>query len=312
MERPQISANRQSKIISKPSKRRRNEALFAFVLILPALIILAMVIFIPLIQALRLGFTNANLLNTGMASYIGWDNFSRLFHDDIFWTAFKNTLEFIIACGIGGLVIGMALALFLNENIPFRNFFRGIALIPWVVPGVVIALLALYMFNQEAGVINWVLVKLGLSHHFIEWFGSTKYALWAEIFSTIWQQTPFYMLMILAGLQTVPQDQYEAARIDGASRIQSFLHVTLPNIRGILLIITSLMVIWNFNTFDIIWTTTEGGPANSTMTLSIYVYRQAFKGLNVGYASAIGLVWLVFLLLFSVFYIKALRGRDEA
>lgn len=301
-----------AKPLKKPySKREKNEAWFALLLILPALIILAVVIFIPLVQALKLGFTDANLLNTAMASNIGWDNFIQLFHDPIFWVAFKNTIEFVIVCGVGGLLLGTALALFLNENIPFRNFFRGIALIPWVVPGVVIALLALYMFNNEAGVIDWVLVKMGLTDHFINWFGSTDYALWAEMFSTIWQQTPFYMLMILAGLQTVPQDQYEASRIDGASRIQSFFHVTLPNVRGVILIVTSLMVIWNFNTFDIIWTTTEGGPANATMTLSIYVYRKAFVGLNVGYAAAIGMIWLIFLLMFSFLYIKALRGRDE-
>jgi len=190
--------------------------------------------------------------------------------------------------------------------------FRGIALIPWVTPGVVVALLFLYMFNAQAGVVDYLLIRLGWTNHFVEWWGSTDNALWAEIIANVWNQTPFYMLMVLAGLQTVPEDQYEAAIIDGASTVQRFWYVTLPNIRGVLLIVTSLMVIWNFNSFDTIWATTQGGPVNATTTLSIYVYRTAFNGLDLGYAAAIGVVWLILLLLFSVVYIRAMGGEGES
>lgn len=293
------------------SKKRRNEVLFAWGLILPSLAILVLVIFYPLVQSLLLSFSNANMLNIEGALFVGLDNFKKIIQDSVFWVALKNTVIFVGCSVAGGLIIGMALALILNENIPFRNFFRGIALIPWVVPGVVVALLVLYMFNSQAGIVNWVLVQLGLADQFIDWFGSTEYALWAEIIANIWNQTPFYMLMILAGLQTVPRHQYEAAMIDGASSIQRFFYVTLPNIRGVLMIVTSLMVIWNFNNFDLIWTTTQGGPVNATMTLSVYVYRNAFVGLDVGYAAAIGMVWLAILLSFSSFYIRALKGADH-
>lgn len=293
------------------SKKRRNEVLFAWGLILPSLAILVLVIFYPLVQSLLLSFSNANMLNIEGALFVGLDNFKKIIQDSVFWVALKNTVIFVGCSVAGGLIIGMALALILNENIPFRNFFRGIALIPWVVPGVVVALLVLYMFNSQAGIVNWVLVQLGLADQFIDWFGSTEYALWAEIIANIWNQTPFYMLMILAGLQTVPQHQHEAAMIDGASSVQRFFYVTLPNIRGVLMIVTSLMVIWNFNNFDLIWTTTQGGPVNATMTLSVYVYRNAFVGLDVGYAAAIGMVWLAILLSFSSFYIRALKGADH-
>lgn len=293
------------------SKKRRIEVLFAWGLILPSLAILVLVIFYPLVQSLLLSFSNANMLNIEGALFVGLDNFKKIIQDSVFWVALKNTVIFVGCSVAGGLIIGMALALILNENIPFRNFFRGIALIPWVVPGVVVALLVLYMFNSQAGIVNWVLVQLGLADQFIDWFGSTEYALWAEIIANIWNQTPFYMLMILAGLQTVPRHQHEAAMIDGASSIQRFFYVTLPNIRGVLMIVTSLMVIWNFNNFDLIWTTTQGGPVNATMTLSVYVYRNAFVGLDVGYAAAIGMVWLAILLSFSSFYIRALKGADH-
>ena len=199
------------------SKKRRIEVLFAWGLILPSLAILVLVIFYPLVQSLLLSFSNANMLNIEGALFVGLDNFKKIIQDNAFWVALKNTIIFVGCSVAGGLIIGMALALILNENIPFRNFFRGIALIPWVVPGVVVALLVLYMFNSQAGIVNWVLVQLGFADQFIDWFGSTGYALWAEIVANIWNQTPFYMLMILAGLQTVPQHQHEAAMIDGAS-----------------------------------------------------------------------------------------------
>jgi multiple sugar transport system permease protein len=293
------------------TKRSRDEAIFAFVLLIPTIVILAFVVFYPLIQAIVLSFQNVNLMNVSMTTPAGLANFKHLIHDPTFWQALENTIVYVFASVIFGLLIGLSLALVLNEKMPFRAFFRGLALIPWVVPGVVVALLFLYMFNSQAGVIDWVLVKLGLTTGFVQWFGSTHNALWAEIIANIWNQTPFYMLMILAGLQTVPDDQHEAAKIDGASAIARFRYVTLPNIRGVLLVVTSLMVIWNFNSFDTIWATTQGGPVNATTTLSIYVYRTAFNGLNLGYASAIGVAWLIVLLIFSVFYIRAVEGEKH-
>lgn len=292
------------------TRRGRQEALMAAVLLAPAIIILALVIFYPLYQALKLSFRNASLLSMDTATYVGWSNFQQLASDDTFWSAVRNTAFFVSGSVAGGLVMGTALALLLNEAIPFRALFRSIALIPWVAPGVVVALLTLYTFNSQVGVIDYVLQRIGVSSSFIDWFGSVHNAMWAEILANIWNQTPFYMLMVLAGLQTVPVEQYEAAHIDGASLINRFRYVTLPNIRPVLLVVTALMIIWNFNNFDLIWATTQGGPLNATTTLSVYVYRTAFVGLNIGYAAAIGLVWLVFLLIFSFLYIRALE-REE-
>ena len=293
------------------SRSARNEAFFAAVLLLPAVAILALVIFYPLVQALLLSLKDASLLNATVAPFTGLDNFKQLLGDEVFWTAVKNTFVLTTISIGGSLVLGMSLALVLNENLPFRNFFRGIALIPWVVPGVVVALLTLYMFNSQVGVIDYVLVQLGVTEGFVDWFGSTRNALWAIILANIWNQTPFYMLMILAGLQTVPEDEYDAVKVDGANVLQRFRYVTLPNIRGVLAIVIALQVIWNFNNFDLIWATTEGGPVNATTTLTVHVYRMAFKSLDLGYAAAIGVVMLIALLLFSVFYIRAMERREE-
>jgi multiple sugar transport system permease protein len=294
------------------SKSARNEGFFAAVLLLPAVAILALVIFYPLVQALLLSLKDATLLNATVAPFTGLDNFKQLLGDEVFWTAVKNTFVLTATSIAGSLVLGMSLALVLNENLPFRNLFRGIALIPWVVPGVVVALLTLYMFNSQVGVIDYVLVQLGVTEQFVDWFGSTRNALWAIILANIWNQTPFYMLMILAGLQTVPEDEYDAAKVDGANVVQRFRYVTVPNIRGVLAIVIALQVIWNFNNFDLIWATTEGGPVNATTTLTVHVYRMAFKSLDLGYAAAIGVVMLVALLLFSVFYVRAMeRGQER-
>jgi multiple sugar transport system permease protein len=293
------------------SRSARNEAFFAAGLLLPAIAILALVIFYPLVQALLLSLKDASLLNATVAPFTGLDNFKQLLGDEVFWTAVKNTFVLTTLSIGGSLVLGMSLALVLNENLPFRNLFRGIALIPWVVPGVVVALLTLYMFNSQVGVIDYVLVQLGVTERFVDWFGSTRNALWAIILANIWNQTPFYMLMVLAGLQTVPEDEYDAAKVDGANVLQRFRYVTLPNIRGVLAIVIALQVIWNFNNFDLIWATTEGGPVNATTTLTVHVYRMAFKSLDLGYAAAIGVVMLVALLLFSVFYVRAMERGEE-
>jgi len=188
---------------------------------------------------------------------------------------------------------------------------RGAALIPWVVPGVIVSLLTLYMFNGEVGIINYTLKTTGFIEEFIPWFGSTKHAMWALVVANVWNQTPFYMLMLLAGLQSRPDELMEAAKIDGAGMLGRFRYITLPHLIGIILIVTSLMVVWNFNNFDLFWATTQGGPVNATMTLSVYTYRQAFLAFRMGYASAISVLWLLGLLAFSTVYIRAMEGANN-
>jgi len=305
----EVKPGKRVPVTPRKSKRARIEATWGYVLLLPAILILALVVFYPLIQAVELSFENVNLLNISARTFVGLNNFQTLLQDATFWQALLNTVIYVGASVACGLIIGTALALALNEKLPFRAVLRRLASIPLVVPRMAVALLFLYIFNTQAGVLDYLLIKLGITHQSVDWFGSVQDALPVEIIANIWNQTPFYMLMILAGLQTVPEDQYEAAKIDGASVIFRFFYVTLPNIRGVLLIVTSLMVVWNFNSFDTIWATTEGGPVNATTTLSVYVYRTAFNAQNLGYAAAIGVAWLVLLLLFSVLYIRSVEGE---
>lgn len=283
---------------------------FAILLILPSIFVIGFVIIYPLLNGLILSFRSYNIIDPNNIKFIFFKNYEFLFKDKIFWESFKNTIVFVFFSIAGGFIIGLSLALVLNQKIILRRFFRGIALTPWIVPGVIVSLLFLYMFNGEVGVINYVLRKMHIISEFIPWFGKSGPAMFAVIIANVWNQFPFYMLMFLAALQTIPEDINEAAEIDGANVLQKFFHITLPYLKNVFLITTTLMVIWNFNNFDIIWTTTLGGPVNATTTFAIYSYRMAFRNFELGYASTIGVVWLIVLLVFSFFYIKNMERKS--
>ncbi len=295
------------------SPRSRSDQRYAAAFLAPTLAILALVVFYPLATVLASSLRDANLLARAGGRFVGLGNFVRLLTlDEVFPTAVLNTVIFTASSVVGAFVVGFALALALSGRVPLRGFLRGIALIPWVIPGVIVALLTLYMFNGEVGIVNFTLRSLGLIRHFIPWFARERAALAALVVANVWNQTPFYFLMLLAGLQTQPEELVEAAKMDGAGVVLRFLNVTVPHLKGIIMIITALMVIWNFNNFDLIWATTQGGPVDATMTLSIYTYRQAFLSFQFGYSTAISVVWLLGLLAFSVFYIRVMEGSRRA
>ena len=296
-------------MINRYNKGLSNKS-FAILLILPSVFIISFVIMYPLLNGLVLSLKSYNIIEPDSIKFIFFKNYESLFKDKIFWESFKNTIIFVFFSIIGGFAIGLSLALVLNQKIVLQRFFRGIALTPWVVPGVIVSLLFLYMFNSEVGIINYVLKEMHIISDFIPWFGKSGAAMFAVIFANIWNQFPFHMLMFLAALQAIPEDINEAAMIDGANILQKFFHITLPYLKNVILITTTLMVIWNFNNFDIIWTTTLGGPVNATTTFAIYSYRTAFRNFQLGYASTIGVIWLIVLLFFSFFYIKNMERKS--
>lgn len=302
----------------------------AILLLLPAFLAMIGTIVFPLLNGVRLSFYKYNLTNPEAGErFFGLRNFQRLltikevefndafpfievrFADRLFWESLGNTL--VYAFGVMGIsfVIGFALALLLNRDIVLRGFFRTLFFIPWVVPSVVVALLAMWMFNQSYGVINYILQAAGIIKEFLPWLQRTDLAMWTVIIVTVWKTFPFMMVMLLSGLQTIPQEQIDAARIDGANSLQVFRHVTLPNLQEIIMIVTLLEIIWEFQNFTFIWILTKGGPVNATTTWPIYVYRTAFKAYEVGYASAIGTLWLIALGIFSIFYIRIVGTREE-
>jgi multiple sugar transport system permease protein len=275
---------------------------FAILLVLPALALFFFIILYPLLNSMYIGLLDKSLVMPG-ESFVGLKNLQRVFQKEL-WLLFKNTMIFTVGATLLPFVIGFGVALILNGAVKGRAFWRGAFLLPWLVPGVIVSFLWLWIFNANYGVLNGLLRTTGLIDSNINWLGLPGMAMLAVIIAKSWQTFPWIMVMILAGLQTIPRDLVEAAAIDGANRWRIFLHVTVPQLRGISSVVLLLSFIWNFQHFENIYVMTEGGPAKATTTFSIAVYQTAFQAFDLGRAGAIGIWWMALLSVLVVVYLK--------
>jgi multiple sugar transport system permease protein len=293
----------------QPTKRgsRQNTAKTAALLITPSLLVMGAIILYPLLNAVWLSFWDYQLTKPNQTGFSLLKNYAALLSDERFWGAFQTTALFTAATVAISLVLGMIMAIALDQ-LPLRLVgLRGVFLLPWVIPGIVVGYLFMYMFDVQVGIINFVLQRLNLIQEYLPWLMRGDLAMVAIIVAHVWNQAPFYMLMLTAGMKAIPEDVKEAAYVEGAGRWQEFWHITIPYLKGIILITSLLMVIRNFNNFPIIYTMTGGGPVYSTTTSVIYIFRLAFEQYNIGYASAVGTIWVIVLMFFSIFYIRALQ-----
>ena len=279
----------------------------AVTLLAPALLILAFVIVYPLIRSFVLSFFNLELTKPGQNSFVFLKNFRTMFRDDAFWVSFKNTIVFTLNTVFISVLLGLIIAIAFDQLPKRFAGLRGVILVPWVIPGIVVGYLFMYMFDVDVGVINFFLQKLGLIDHYLPWLMNNRLAMVSIIVAHVWNQIPFHILMISAGLKTIPREVQEAAYVEGAGRWQEFRHVTLPHIWGILVISSLLMIIRNFNNFPIIFTMTGGGPGDSTTTAVLHIYKLAFEQYQLSYASAVGVIWVIALLALSIVYIRFLQ-----
>jgi multiple sugar transport system permease protein len=277
-------------------------------LVLPTVAVLGVVIGYPVAYTLLLSGEKFNLLDTTPARFIGSANYAHIAVDPIFWLSLENTAIYTFGSVAIAAVVGLALAL-LTENLLHWRFraIRALLLTPWAVPFVVVAFLFRYMYLQDGGVINALLLRLGLIDHPVLWLNTASLALPAVMVANIWTMVPFFFLLLSAALAAIPSEVIESARIDRARTASMIFHIKLPFLRNALLVSSLLMIISNVNDFAKIWAMTEGGPGYSTTTLVVYVYRLAFEDFNFGYASAIGVVWLLLLLGFAFAYLRTLR-----
>jgi multiple sugar transport system permease protein len=282
-----------------------------YILIVPMLSILAILIFLPLLSVVWDSLHSKTFLSTSYP-FIGLDNYRALFTSPMFWAIVTRSLIWTVFSVGLQVLAGLVLALFLNQVFVGRAFFRGLFLLPWVIPVVVVAVLWKWMLNDLYGVVGNLLALVYPPWANLSWFSDPILALPTLIAINVWRGAPFAMVILLAGLQTVPRDQLEAARIDGANSIQRFLHVTLPHLRRILLTVVLVFALFNFNNFDLIFLTTQGGPLDRTMTLPVKTYEVAFKGLQVGQSSALAVMMLVLLAIVSMIYLKLVRITSEA
>jgi multiple sugar transport system permease protein len=286
------------------------DRLTPYLLLIPALGIAAIVLVYPLINGISLSMTNYSLI-TGTKDFVGLENFLRLFRSEDYWKVFFNSIFLVFSSVFAQFLCGLFFALLLNRKIKGRNFYRGLLFSIWIVPEIVVALLWMIIYNSDFGILNYVLSSIGIIKNPIKWLAFPTSARYALIIVYAWRGIPFFMVMILAALQTVPTTIVEAATIDGAHAVQRFFAITVPYIRDILLLSCLLSVVRLFQDVTQILTLTNGGPVNATTTLAIDVYKKAFTRYQMGEAAAVGVTWLLFLMIFATYYIHLVTKREN-
>ncbi|MFS0912221.1 carbohydrate ABC transporter permease [Microbacterium sp. 179-I 3D2 NHS] len=291
---------------SRAAARRSTRSLFPLLLIAPAATLLAAVLIYPLVAALVDGLFDSNLLYPDK-TFVGLDNVARAFSGQ-FWPLLLTTLTFAVPATVLPFAVGLLAALGLNQRMRGRAVLRSLLLFPWVLPGVVVSFLWLWIFDANYGVLNGVLRSVGAIGENIGWLDSGAGAMTAVIVARTWASFPWMMVMLLAALQSFPGDTYEAARVDGANSWQRFRYITVPGLLPVASVVVLLEFIWNFQQFDLLYVLTGGGPAGATTTFSLAVYETAFKGFDLGMAGALGLLWMLILLPVVLLYLRRMES----
>lgn len=279
-------------------------------MVIPSVAVLAIVVGYPVVYTLLLSTQDYNLVATEPARFVGAANYAKLMSDPTFWQALVNTGIYTFGSVAVSLLLGLTLAL-LTEGLAGRRgrITRALLLTPWAVPFVVVAFLFRYMYLQNGGAINSALLAMGVISAPVPWLNAASLAMPAVMITNVWTMTPFFFLLLSAALAGIPVEVIESARVDRARSLSLIFRIKIPLLRNALLVSSLLMIIANVNDFAKIWAMTQGGPGYSTTTLVVYVYRQAFENFAFGYASAIGVIWLVLLMIFAVAYLRTLRMR---
>jgi multiple sugar transport system permease protein len=280
-----------------------NDRIIPYLLLAPTVAVLLALTIYPLIYAIKVSFQT----DAGAFTFL---NFARLVSDQFFLSALAHTFVYAAIALTSEFLLGLALAMLLHGAIRGRNLFRALLLVPLMLPPVVVGVIWRLMLNSNFGALNGTLKRFGISTDSLTWTASPKLAMTSVIVADVWQWTPFMFLILLAGLQAIPQEPYEAALVDGSSAWQTFRYVTLPLLKPAILIALLLRTMDLLRVFDHIFILTEGGPGFATETLSLYIYRTAFRFSNFGYAAAMSFVLLLLTNLVSVIYMRMLRAQD--
>ncbi len=277
-------------------------------LVLPGLAAFVAIILYPFVDAVLMSFTNKSMLSADY-QWIGVENYSKVLNDPYLIKTLITTGLFVLGATLLPYILGMIWAIVLNESFSCSELLRGVTLINWIIPGTAIGFLWSWIFNGQYGILNNILESLGILETGIPWLGQTNTALLCVIIARTWQMLPWYMAFLLSGLQSISHEQIEAAYLDGANNWKNFWYVILPGMSQTATLVFVLGLIGNLQHFDLPWTMAQGGPARATTTLSIEVYKTAFKNWNMGKAATVGTIWAVLLAAFSTIYLRL--NRDE-
>ncbi|WP_201755357.1 carbohydrate ABC transporter permease [Paenibacillus glycinis] len=281
-----------------------------YLLLLPAMLIVLAFFAYPIVKAVQLAFMHYVLFDPSHIGYSGLDNFKALLKDANLPRILLNTLFWVVATVGLQFVLGFALALALNKKFRGKNVYQAIVFLPWAVSAFLVGMIFKWMFNQQNGLINHLLLQLGMIDKPVAFLALPHLSIIPVIIAMIWYGVPFFGIMILAALQSVPHEIHEAADIDGAGRIKQLFAITIPYIKPTLVLTLLLRVIWVFNSADLIYIMTGGGPANSSDNLPSYVFSKIGYSADYGQASALGVLMLVFLTLYTIVFLRVTKYRE--
>ncbi|MEK8173862.1 sugar ABC transporter permease [Streptomyces sp. M19] len=284
----------------------------AWFLLLPALLPILVLSVGPLLYGVSLAFTDAQAGRTVTTRFVGLANLRDLRHDALFWESFRIGLVWAVCVTALQLLLALGLALLLDQNLRFRWLARTLALVPWAMPEVVVGIMWRLVYHPDAGLANSTLSRFGLLHENVDWLANLSYALPAVVVVGVWAGMPQTTVVLLAGLQNVPYELREAAQLDGAGLWRRFTTVTWPALRPVVIAITALNFIWNFNSFGLVYVLTQGGPGGRTRLPMLFAYEEAFKYGQFGYAAAMGLVMVAVIAVLLALFLRTKLKEDAA
>jgi multiple sugar transport system permease protein len=310
-----LTSARSSAAVSPAARARRSARaridLLPYLLVAPAVLMVALVTVYPALYALGISTTDANLLRLAASKAVGLANYVKAWDDEIFTQALWQTVRWVVVNAAGQMLLALPVALFLNTAFRARGLVRAAILIPWVVPGAVVAIVFRYLVDANYGVANDLLLRLGVISESVAWIGEPLPAFGVISTATIWSGFPFFAVTLLAALQVIPEDLYEAARIDGASAWQRFTRVTVPLLTPTILLLLLLRTIWLAHSVDLIFLMSNGGPGYNNYTVALYSFILTWNQLQLGYPSALVIMLSIVILIASALYIRSIERSRE-
>ena len=294
----------------RTARRRDNMQRVAFLFLAPAAAFLLVLIAYPLCNVLWLSLRYANLVDPGTVGFAGLDNYDTILSDENFAPALWHTFVWTGLSVAGEYGLGLASAIALAQPVRGRAIFRGVVMVPWVIPIAIAGLNWIWLLNPDYGLINAWLVRLGLLAHPRDWLGGVDSALLVVTFVNIWRSFPFYTISLLAALQSIPRELHEAAAMDGAGVIRRFFVITMPHLKAVSLTLIYLHIVWTAINFDFIWVMTQGGPLNSSQTVPVMIYKYAMQDHDVGAACALASMSIGFMAAIFFVYYYGVRRKE--
>ena len=292
-------------------KKKKKFVKAPYLLLLPTLVMITALLFFPMARIFYYSFQNYDISAPFYDSFAGLDNFVKVFTKDVYFIpSLINSLKWVVSQVGLQLLLGMGIALLLNKKFRFRGLTRGFVFVPWAISGVLTSVMWSLMYNEHMGVFNDILMKLGIIDNPQAFLASTNSAFISVVVAELWRGIPFFAVTILASLQSIPEELYEAAAMDGSSRWTSFINITLPQLKRTIVLTTLLRTVWEFNNVDLMYNLTNGGPANSTMTYAMYIAKTAVHGSDFGYGSALTVVAFLILTIIALIYLKISKFEE--